>query len=69
MLQADDFMQLFLERMDLLVGDKPKVLIIICLMKLTKKRNDDCSYGRNCICSEAASQCDGSARKSWHFKE
>ena len=26
----------------------------------TRKRNDDCSYGRNCICSEAASQCDGS---------
>ena len=26
----------------------------------TRKENDYCSYGRNCICSEAASQCDGS---------
>ena len=30
-----------------------------------EKRNDYCSYGRDCICSEAASQCDGEClRKS-----
>lgn len=50
-----------------LVGDKtiyqdPELRVILCRdwNRHNKKRNDDCSYGRNCICSEAASQCDGS---------